>query len=100
MEKGDLAEVVQGLNEGTSHIFKYLTYLNEEVSYGDIVVILKPIPGKLNLNTMEYTPPLYKVRNTQNDKTFFITHDKLEPVTEMGTKDWIITLDNSGEMTK
>jgi len=82
MKIGDIAEVVLGHNIGTEYIFNLCPWTNEEVSYGDIVVVIGQTDFDCDL------PTRYKVRNTENDKTFYITYDKLKLINYAETSDY------------
>jgi len=52
---------------------------NEDFNVGDVVYILDIYCSEVDDN-LGFIPRRYKVRNTENDKVFNITWDKLDPI--------------------
>ena len=85
MIKGDLARIREyKYDENSGSLPRY--YYKCPFMSGDVVVVLKEIDWDIT-NSWHVLPTRYKVRNTENDKVFIITADKLEHITEVVTEE-------------
>ena len=84
MELGDLAIIrpwFEWFNEGTKDAFE-----QDDFNCGDIVIVLESRDFQWGKDDLH--PPMYRVGNLQTGKTFWITYEKLEKITEVHTREW------------
>lgn len=87
LKVGDLATIDLSNCANDSTNGKFVFY-NEDFKEHDIVVVEKKYSWGFNY-LGNYYPDRFKVRNTQNGRTFVITWEKLQPIDEIVQGDYI-----------